>query len=1138
MTLVNNDDLVKLTNTQLFIQDVGSDYIYISQFPNYFGIGKNSFLVGIKEKCFQPDTDLNIFFLDSKGVSRPVVVTQYIERLYIRCYVEVDQTFPIGFGILVVVGTLNSYNEKSKVPSKWSKKPNIKHQRRIYVNPNEITPSVLRFKTKPPITLYPDDRKLYSYNTNTSRQQFYVTAIGPAPNGSMGELNKGYATHFMLTLQPLNNSQSVWHEKFLNYTIFTESIHDVTQSYKSIFSGSVGGQTDWPNGNYVGKIQAKENVTLSVFNGTIYNGKAEFGSLETKYPDINKIHGTSISQFKASAVSQYQYLMTLPDTTYTAQLQLNSGSKISSLQVLYDTDYILPTQFITNITSSTNTNLSTTYFVGTMSSETSKVVATGFTIQKLNKTDTIYGYKYNPLIKDKNKIAIIQLEQDKEYSELYQFSGSCSITCNGSIQFIGADLNDYSFLNIASEEPISFDSLNGEIFSKQITIERTTGKYFTGSLKGVGSFFVLTGGSLRVGDKYRQCLEGQVVTITKKTEYIGDGTGANLDIQRFSGSIISGSVLSKNIQHTETYSAIDYRKLYIQSKLFNADISNIDTIEVKVPSGVEIIYPELNFTINSYSYPQSNLIVESNQKVFIQQLPSEEGSQIIQFQGRFNLGAAKQFGSDCTFEGVFQAGSGSAVDYQIQKYELLSCVLSQKYQNIFNTSEMYFYNGDYNHGFIPIAIDTKNIDYDLLLKELQEITETVTWSQSVQSEGQGQWITTYHTNSYLEFEYSYKNEYDTGKYLQPTNTYPLQVVIGDVSTSIYSGQLYGYSIYYNDTSIYGTTNYQHLTDVTIPLHSVFPITTSISIPTHAFSGDHNLLRFVPIDYLGNSAPEDFVTTIRDVDLTSVFSSSTATIFGFIDSSQTILDAANVSFNNQTYITVEQALNHLLGVNGTGAGGGTFTPYVDMQLDYESQNVLIRDSSGGGVTISWQYQPDSDPSSLKYDIYTSPYPSETDWSLSQSDVSVDSVASPLELDDVSSSCKIVLKYAMGESTYFYSRTHYIYMRNYLYCITAGKLYFSSPQTTIDWINSNTTMSQTFVSQHIVNAGQGEYIYFACPTRMTASFGRQPRISVGPYAGGFIKLETEPSLQNEQNYSQTYVVYKSVHSGLGACVVDVS
>lgn len=66
---------------------------------------------------------------------------------------------------------------------------------------------------------------------------------------------------------------------------------------------------------------------------------------------------------------------------------------------------------------------------------------------------------------------------------------------------------------------------------------------------------------------------------------------------------------------------------------------------------------------------------------------------------------------------------------------------------------------------------------------------------------------------------------------------------------------------------------------------------------------------------------------------------------------------------------------------------------------------------------------------------------------------------------------------------------------------------------------------------VNAGAGEYIYYAIPS----SFGT-PTFNVGGFDGGFVKVGTV-SHQNASGYTQNYDVWKSVNAALGQTSVTV-
>lgn len=67
--------------------------------------------------------------------------------------------------------------------------------------------------------------------------------------------------------------------------------------------------------------------------------------------------------------------------------------------------------------------------------------------------------------------------------------------------------------------------------------------------------------------------------------------------------------------------------------------------------------------------------------------------------------------------------------------------------------------------------------------------------------------------------------------------------------------------------------------------------------------------------------------------------------------------------------------------------------------------------------------------------------------------------------------------------------------------------------------------------VVNAGAGEYIYFAQPTSMGT-----PTFTVGGFDGGFIKLHTF-EFTNSQGHTESYDVWKSENANLGNTTVVV-
>lgn len=80
-------------------------------------------------------------------------------------------------------------------------------------------------------------------------------------------------------------------------------------------------------------------------------------------------------------------------------------------------------------------------------------------------------------------------------------------------------------------------------------------------------------------------------------------------------------------------------------------------------------------------------------------------------------------------------------------------------------------------------------------------------------------------------------------------------------------------------------------------------------------------------------------------------------------------------------------------------------------------------------------------------------------------------------------------------------------------------------------ANSALSSSRTRTFSVNAGAGEYIYYAIPS----NFGT-PTFNVGGFDGGFVKVGTV-NHQNASGYTQNYDVWKSVNAALGQTSVTV-
>ena len=227
-----------LGNKPVYIQDINNQYILLEDFPDYFGRGYNSFLIGAKTDYFAPNTLLQVFLLDCNNKFVQVQITQYKQKQFVRCYVKVDSQIPVGIGNLFIIGILQN------VPNKWKYKPNVIFRRHIYINCNEKTPSVLRFSHKPQIDISIDTKQLYQYNITTKEQNIPIEKIeyikpGTYTNSLTAKFNISNTNMFKLYIDTVVYSLIVkaFINEILNYKV-NQSLQLASENYKYIYSGS------------------------------------------------------------------------------------------------------------------------------------------------------------------------------------------------------------------------------------------------------------------------------------------------------------------------------------------------------------------------------------------------------------------------------------------------------------------------------------------------------------------------------------------------------------------------------------------------------------------------------------------------------------------------------------------------------------------------------------------------------------------------------------------------------------------------------------------------------------------------------------------------------------------------------------
>lgn len=128
-------------------------------------------------------------------------------------------------------------------------------------------------------------------------------------------------------------------------------------------------------------------------------------------------------------------------------------------------------------------------------------------------------------------------------------------------------------------------------------------------------------------------------------------------------------------------------------------------------------------------------------------------------------------------------------------------------------------------------------------------------------------------------------------------------------------------------------------------------------------------------------------------------------------------------------------------------------------------------------------------------------------------------------EISSNTSFKLEVSDGKTTV--NRTASINFYN-------GRYYGVSNAETYDSdfiLTLNKTLTNSRSCNFTVNCGEGQYIFFAIPTR----FGT-PTFTVGGFTGGFTKVATV-DFTNASGYTEPYNIYKSDYSNLGNTTVVV-
>lgn len=135
-----------------------SNYFRISQMPEVFSAGKNSFLIGASPHLV-PRSAILIEIIDSnKNVvyTTPIGATSEADARIIS--IEVYENTVPGPYKIIILGQANSQQSGDPIPPEWSNKYNVRWMKDIIVDPHRQNTSPLRFVIPPTIALVEEQR--------------------------------------------------------------------------------------------------------------------------------------------------------------------------------------------------------------------------------------------------------------------------------------------------------------------------------------------------------------------------------------------------------------------------------------------------------------------------------------------------------------------------------------------------------------------------------------------------------------------------------------------------------------------------------------------------------------------------------------------------------------------------------------------------------------------------------------------------------------------------------------------------------------------------------------------------------------------------------------------------------------------
>jgi hypothetical protein len=156
-----------LAKYDVYIEDSNpkSDYFQITNLPQVFTGGRNSFLIG-GSPYLRNLSNILIEVLDANGntiYQNPV--RSYLEGNSRMVSVEIYDNTPVGYCTVILLGTTTQTTDGQPVPSNWQDKYNVRWVQRVLVEPKLRNVSQLKLLDTP--VAYVEEKRFYDVDTSS-----------------------------------------------------------------------------------------------------------------------------------------------------------------------------------------------------------------------------------------------------------------------------------------------------------------------------------------------------------------------------------------------------------------------------------------------------------------------------------------------------------------------------------------------------------------------------------------------------------------------------------------------------------------------------------------------------------------------------------------------------------------------------------------------------------------------------------------------------------------------------------------------------------------------------------------------------------------------------------------------------------